>query len=62
MTHMLFDGTLSNEHTAFLQAMHPFKGFGEVDDIARAAVFLASEDASWITGIGFPVDGGYSAF
>jgi 3-oxoacyl-[acyl-carrier protein] reductase len=29
-------------------------------DIARAAVFLASEDAGFITGVEFPVDGGRS--
>ncbi|KAF2204062.1 putative short chain type dehydrogenase [Delitschia confertaspora ATCC 74209] len=43
-----------------LEAMHPFRGLGEPEDIARAAVFLASEDASWVTGVGLPVDGGYS--
>jgi 3-oxoacyl-[acyl-carrier protein] reductase len=29
-------------------------------DIARAAVYLASDDASFITGVEFPVDGGRS--
>ena len=28
------------------------------DDIARAAVFLASDDAAFITGVEFPIDGG----
>ena len=40
-----------------LAAAHPFRGLGDPDDIARAAVFLASEDASWITGVPLPVDG-----
>jgi len=31
--------------------LHPFRGFGIPDDIARAALFLASEDASWISGV-----------
>ncbi|KAF2787354.1 putative short chain type dehydrogenase [Melanomma pulvis-pyrius CBS 109.77] len=43
-----------------LESMHPFRGLGEAEDLARAAVFLASEDASWVSGIGLPVDGGYS--
>jgi NAD(P)-dependent dehydrogenase (short-subunit alcohol dehydrogenase family) len=34
---------------------------GEVDDIVNAAVFLASEEASYITGVNLPVDGGFSA-
>ncbi|KAF2265908.1 short-chain dehydrogenase/reductase-like protein [Lojkania enalia] len=43
-----------------LERMHPFRGLGEAEDIARAAVFLASEDAGWVTGVALPVDGGYS--
>nr|WP_092069339.1 SDR family oxidoreductase [Dendrosporobacter quercicolus]NSL47438.1 SDR family oxidoreductase [Dendrosporobacter quercicolus DSM 1736] len=31
---------------------------GEPKDIANMAVFLASDQASWITGGIFPVDGG----
>jgi NAD(P)-dependent dehydrogenase (short-subunit alcohol dehydrogenase family) len=36
--------------------------FGQPDDTAGAAVFLASDDASWITGIDLLVDGGTSAW
>ena len=38
------------------------KGFDEttIDDIAKAAVFLASPDASYITGQVLTVDGGLS--
>jgi NAD(P)-dependent dehydrogenase (short-subunit alcohol dehydrogenase family) len=42
-------------------AMHPAGRFGEPGDIAGLAVFLASDEAAWITGATFPVDGGYSA-
>ncbi len=45
---------------AHLDALHPFKGLGEPDDIANAAVFLVSDDCSWITGVTLPVDGGYT--
>lgn len=39
---------------------HPFGcELGKVEDVARAAVFLASDDAAWITGIPLPIDGGY---
>jgi NAD(P)-dependent dehydrogenase (short-subunit alcohol dehydrogenase family) len=44
---------------ALVTAQHPFRGLGEPKDIARAALFLASEDAGWVTGIGLPVDGGF---
>ena len=40
---------------------HPLGGMGVVDDVARSVVFLASEDAGWITGVDLPVDGGYTA-
>jgi len=36
----------------------PLKRLGEPDDIAKAALFLASEAASWITGHVLVVDGG----
>ncbi|EDU48134.1 3-oxoacyl-(acyl-carrier-protein) reductase [Pyrenophora tritici-repentis Pt-1C-BFP] len=43
-----------------VDSRHPLKGMGAPEDVARAAVFLASEDAAWVTGVGLPVDGGYS--
>ena len=48
------------EDLAKIKASHPFGGaLGKVEDVARAAVFLASDDAKWITGVPLPVDGGY---
>ena len=46
---------------AFQQAMAnrlPLGRIGEVDDIVKAALFLASQEANWITGVMLPVDGG----
>jgi NAD(P)-dependent dehydrogenase (short-subunit alcohol dehydrogenase family) len=42
-------------------AAHPVGRFGQPEDIAGLAVFLASDEARWVTGAAFPVDGGYSA-
>ena len=39
-------------------AMHPLGRIGEPIDVAAAALFLASDDASWITGANLQVDGG----
>jgi meso-butanediol dehydrogenase / (S,S)-butanediol dehydrogenase / diacetyl reductase len=44
-----------------LVSMHPLGRLGEPEDIARAVLFLASDEAQWITGISLPVDGGFSA-
>jgi NAD(P)-dependent dehydrogenase (short-subunit alcohol dehydrogenase family) len=40
---------------------HPLGSLGEPDDVAYAAVYLASDEARWVTGIALPVDGGMSA-
>jgi NAD(P)-dependent dehydrogenase (short-subunit alcohol dehydrogenase family) len=40
---------------------YPLGRIGEPEDIARAALFLASDDASWITGTTLTVDGGLTA-
>jgi NAD(P)-dependent dehydrogenase (short-subunit alcohol dehydrogenase family) len=41
--------------------MHPLRHLGDPIDVANAALFLASDEARWITGITLPVDGGYTA-
>ncbi len=40
---------------------HPLGFLGEPDDVAFAAVYLASDEARWITGVCLPVDGGMGA-
>jgi meso-butanediol dehydrogenase/(S,S)-butanediol dehydrogenase/diacetyl reductase len=42
-------------------AAHPIGRLGQPEDIAGLAVYLASEESSWVTGAVFPVDGGYLA-
>jgi NAD(P)-dependent dehydrogenase (short-subunit alcohol dehydrogenase family) len=39
----------------------PMGRFGDVDEVAKAALFLASDDAAFITGHTLAVDGGYLA-
>lgn len=49
------------EYLATVEAMHPMGRIGEPAEVASAIAFLASDDASFITGAVLPVDGGYLA-
>jgi NAD(P)-dependent dehydrogenase (short-subunit alcohol dehydrogenase family) len=40
----------------------PLGRFGKPVDVAELAVFLASEESSWLTGTAIPLDGGLTAF
>ena len=42
-------------------AAHPLGRLGRPEDIAGLAVYLASDESSWVTGAVLPVDGGYLA-
>lgn len=42
-------------------AFHPLGRNGQPADVAQAILFLASDEASWITGTVLPVDGGVTA-
>ncbi len=44
-----------------IRTMHPLGRFAQPEEIARAMLFLASEEASFVTGAVLPVDGGYTA-
>jgi len=42
-------------------AEYPMGCLGEPIDVAYAALYLASDESKWVTGISLPVDGGYTA-
>ena len=45
----------------YIISLHPMGRLAEPEEIAFAALFLASDEASFITGACLPVDGGYLA-
>ncbi len=52
---------LSPERVALATSRTPMGRFGELGELAGAAVFLASNEASYVTGADIPVDGGFLA-
>ena len=49
---------------AFREAVllkYPLQRFGQPDEVASAILYLASDEASFVTGVSLPVDGGYTA-
>ncbi|HEY0266296.1 MAG TPA: SDR family oxidoreductase [Rhizomicrobium sp.] len=48
------------QRRAKLVALHPLGRMGEPEDIAHMALFLMSDQASWITGQAIAVDGGFN--
>ena len=49
------------EYLQAIEKMHPMGRIGEPAEVAAAILFLASDEASFITGAVLPVDGGYLA-
>jgi len=54
------DYATAEERAAFVRA-HPLGRFGTPEDIAGLALYLASDEAAWVTGASYVIDGGYTA-
>jgi NAD(P)-dependent dehydrogenase (short-subunit alcohol dehydrogenase family) len=52
---------LPEEYVAPMREAHPVGRLGEPSEVASAILFLASDEASFVTGAILPVDGGYLA-
>jgi NAD(P)-dependent dehydrogenase (short-subunit alcohol dehydrogenase family) len=58
LTEQLFSSDKVLNH---MKSLHPMGRLAELNEIANAALFLCSDEASFITGVNLPVDGGYTA-
>jgi len=62
----IFDRMMTPEQVGELKvawaARNPMKRFGTTDEVAAAVLFLASDDASYVTGVDLLVDGGVGSF
>lgn len=54
----LLDSRARERFSSMVQSIYPLQRLGSVEDVANMALFLASDEAAWITGGIFPVDGG----
>lgn len=54
------DVTEDAERAKRMLSQYTIRRFGEPEDVANMALFLASDAASWITGQTYPVNGGFS--
>jgi NAD(P)-dependent dehydrogenase (short-subunit alcohol dehydrogenase family) len=61
LTPMLDQSFPTEEHRLRAAAGYPTKRLGTVEDIVNLAVYLASDESAWLTGVMIPLDGGYTA-
>jgi len=58
----LTEDVLSTESfTAYMKATVPLGRYGKSGELNAGAIFLASDEASYVTGVILPIDGGYTA-
>lgn len=60
-TNMTSALTENPETMSKLTELHPMGRLGKPEEVARAALYLASDDASYVTGAALTIDGGYTA-
>ncbi|WP_315749565.1 MULTISPECIES: SDR family oxidoreductase [unclassified Bradyrhizobium] len=61
MTKPIFDGAKERSTEGKIGQLNPLKRAGQPHEIAAMALFLASDEASYVNGQAFPVDGGLTA-
>ena len=60
-TELTHETLITEEFTAYMKSTVPVGRYGVEGELNPAAIFLGSEEASYVTGVILPVDGGYTA-
>lgn len=60
-TELTHDTLITDEFTAYMKATVPLGRYGNEGELNAGAIFLASDEASYVTGVILPIDGGYTA-
>ena len=60
-TELTHDTLVTEEFTNYMKATVPLGRYGYEGELNAGAIFLASDEASYVTGVILPIDGGYTA-
>ena len=60
-TELTHDTLITEEFTNYMKATVPVGRYGHEGELNAGAIFLASDEASYVTGAILPIDGGYTA-
>ncbi len=59
-TELTHDTLETNDFKAYMKATVPLGRYGHEGELNPGAIFLASDEASYVTGVILPIDGGYT--
>jgi len=59
-TELTHDTLITDDFTAYMKATVPLGRYGVEGELNAGAIFLASNEASYVTGVILPIDGGYT--
>ncbi len=59
-TELTHETLITEDFTAYMKATVPLGRYGHEGELNAGAIFLASDEASYVTGLILPIDGGYT--
>ena len=59
-TELTHETLITDSFTQYMKSTVPVGRYGRVGELNAGAIFLGSEEASYVTGVILPIDGGYT--